>query len=308
MLSLFPRSRWKAKHAENGLAVILPPKTEPAWILNKIGDKVSQGVQNSMAYHCDMVEAHHRTYFYTHFSQVNHIIKQRKYNSASKHIVFFTHSENFQQLIKSKILSYFDLIVCMNSNDADRISSFYPDKKVAYAICGVDENFFPREEIKKRYDFLTVSRFYPRKNPRKYLSIVKANPKRSFALAGSSWEEFDDFQELSSLPNFTYIPFIFEDLPNLYNSCRSYLNVSELEGGPIPLLEAHQSGLSFVSAQTGFAPDILKSGDLLLDQNQDRWEKQIESFDLPQGAKVVPRIYDWSELVKIVEDQHNATF
>ncbi len=104
------------------------------------------------------------------------------------------------------------------------------------------------------------SSFYERKNPELLLNIVKALPHRNFVLLGRHWNRYARFEELLSLPNFTYLSRPYRDYPRIYSTFDVFLSISSLEGGPIPLMEAMMCNAVPVASRTGFAPDLIEHG------------------------------------------------
>ena len=64
-----------------------------------------------------------------------------------------------------------------------------------------------------------------------------------------------------SLPNFEYIePKDYFEYPKLYSRMSVFVSTSQLEGGPIPLIEAMMSNVIPVVSDTGFSRDLIKHG------------------------------------------------
>ncbi|MBV9273909.1 MAG: glycosyltransferase, partial [Verrucomicrobia bacterium] len=102
--------------------------------------------------------------------------------------------------------------------------------------------------------------FYERKNPDLILELVKALPSRSFILIGRNWNQYPRFPELNELSNFEYVDIPYSEYPKYYEKMSVFVSASNLEGGPIPLIEAMMSNIVPVASRTGFAPDLIKHG------------------------------------------------
>ena len=63
-----------------------------------------------------------------------------------------------------------------------------------------------------------------------------------------------------SLPNFEYREASYSEYPQFYAELDVFVSASELEGGPIPLLESMMSNVVPVASDTGFAPDVIQHG------------------------------------------------
>ena len=68
------------------------------------------------------------------------------------------------------------------------------------------------------------------------------------------------FNNLISCQNLKYIEANYADYPLLYNEMSVFVSVSELEGGPIPLIEAMMSNVVPVASNTGFISDVIING------------------------------------------------
>jgi glycosyltransferase involved in cell wall biosynthesis len=84
--------------------------------------------------------------------------------------------------------------------------------------------------------------------------------------------------------------------------------MSNLEGGPIPLIEAMMSNAIPVASRTGFAPDLIRHGEngFIFDLNASAEEisQLIEAaFALPGDVRSTVERYDWqsfsSSVVKL---------
>ena len=53
----------------------------------------------------------------------------------------------------------------------------------------------------------------------------------------------------------------YDQYPDFYNSIDVFVSVSELEGGPVPLIESAMCNVVPVCSNTGHAPDIIRHGE-----------------------------------------------
>ncbi|MFW6093629.1 MAG: glycosyltransferase, partial [Pseudomonadota bacterium] len=74
------------------------------------------------------------------------------------------------------------------------------------------------------------------------------------------WTAYGRYAELAQLPNLSIIKCDYDDFPAQYEKMDVYISLSELEGGPIPVIEALMSNVIPVVSKTGFAEDILDHG------------------------------------------------
>jgi glycosyltransferase involved in cell wall biosynthesis len=133
-------------------------------------------------------------------------------------------------------------------------------EKLTCVLGAADSDFFSPHHRSSDGLIGFCTAFYERKNPDLILELVKALPDRSFILIGRNWEEYDRFPELSKLPNFQYVNVPYSEYPTYYEKMSVFVSASNLEGGPIPLVEAMMSNIVPVASRTGFAPDLIKHG------------------------------------------------
>jgi glycosyltransferase involved in cell wall biosynthesis len=133
-------------------------------------------------------------------------------------------------------------------------------EKLTCVLGAADPDFFSPHQRSSDGLIGFCTAFYERKNPDLILELVKALPNRSFILIGRGWEEYDRFPELNKLPNFQCVNVPYSEYPKYYQKMTVFVSVSNLEGGPIPLVEAMMSNIVPVASRTGFAPDLIKHG------------------------------------------------
>ena len=88
---------------------------------------------------------------------------------------------------------------------------------------------------------------------KKIYELVKLMTEYNFILVGKGWSNYENFQEMLSLPNFTYVDLDYSEYPNLYSEMKVFVSTSDIEGGLIPLMEAMMSNVMPVVSDTGFA-------------------------------------------------------
>ena len=79
-----------------------------------------------------------------------------------------------------------------------------------------------------------------------------------------------------------------------------FVSVSELEGGPIPLLEAMMSNVVPISGNTGFAPDVISNNengyiyDISNSSSEDIVNLVRKAYDLKTNIRETVLQYDWN--------------
>lgn len=184
---------------------------------------------------------------------------------CSKNIIYLTHFEeqkhNFSNSKAIKLLNTCDLVICMNTKLESYIkNNGFITKRSVTIIGGADpEIFFEKKNAKKEYIGISAA-FYKRKSPDKILNIIKRMPEYNFILLGKGWDKYDRFNELISQKNFVYKDIHYKEYADYYNKMKVFVSLSELEGGPIPLIESMMCNAIPVVTDTGFARDVINDG------------------------------------------------
>lgn len=205
-----------------------------------------------------------RNIFLSHFSLLELFdIRYPDALAASNIFVWYTHPRKENPDLVARYLKLFNhtsrIIFTCESNRKTWIERGLDPKRAAVVLGAADPILFRRHERGGGGVGLSSS-FYERKNPDLMLDVVKALPHRNFTLLGRHWNRYARFEELLSLPNFTYLTRPYRDYPRIYATFDVFLSISSLEGGPIPLIEAMMCNAVPVASLTGFAPDVIDHG------------------------------------------------
>jgi glycosyltransferase involved in cell wall biosynthesis len=157
-------------------------------------------------------------------------------------------------------------------------------------------------------DVVFVCNYYLRKRPDLILQTVTSLPDVSFTLIGKNWEGKDEFSLLSKQDNFVYKEFDFQSYPEDLRDHRIYCSLSNLEGGPVPLLEALVAGLNVVCTDTGTARDLIPkefiSNILPTNPNLDLIKKTIKNALLQDSPKFEKKKhYFYQGFVELIEEK-----
>ncbi|MDO6540066.1 glycosyltransferase [Alteromonas stellipolaris] len=209
-------------------------------------------------------------YFFSHYSVAFWSLIKYPELSSSRVGVWFTHFDNGKGISVKDLSAFFNTcykIFTPNSRDKSALEAIGVDKeKLRVILGGADNNFFrPHKRGKGKVGI--VGAYYPRKQPSKLYDVVASMPNTHFLLVapgpndvsnpGILWRNWTGFNALKRLENFTYIESAYEHFPDYYDKMDIYLSLSELEGGPIPIIEAMMSNAIPVATDTGFARDIM---------------------------------------------------
>jgi len=181
-----------------------------------------------------------------------------------KNIVMFTHPNWTFSFSESHViwcLNKADKVICLNSKvQRELIAAGLDAKKTSLIHIASDPDFFYKHE-RKTGDVGFCSAFGERKNPDLVYQLVKNMPERKFHLIGRYWENYERYDEMKNMANFTYYNNkSYDTYPDLYSKIDIFISPSVLEGGPVPVLEAMLSNCFPIASKTGFCPDVISDG------------------------------------------------
>lgn len=204
-------------------------------------------------------------YFFVFHQYFYRAIRHNPKILNKKNIVMFTHTNYTFSFSKSHViwcLNKADKVICLNSNVREKLikAGLKPEKTALIHIASDPSFFYPHQRTGKTVGF--CSAFSDRKNPDLVFNLVKNMPEKHFFLIGRYWEQYNKYNELIELPNFTYYNNEeYSKYPDLYNKIDVFISPSKLEGGPVPILEAMLSNCFPIASNTGFCPDIINHGE-----------------------------------------------
>ena len=181
-----------------------------------------------------------------------------------KNIVMFTHPNWTFSFSESHViwcLNKADKVICLNSKvQRELIAAGLDAKKTSLIHIASDPDFFYKHE-RKTGDVGFCSAFGERKNPDLVYQLVKNMPERKFHLIGRYWKNYERYDEMKNMANFTYYNNkSYDTYPDLYSKIDIFISPSILEGGPVPVLEAMLSNCFPIASKTGFCPDVISDG------------------------------------------------
>jgi glycosyltransferase involved in cell wall biosynthesis len=250
-------------------------------------------------------------YFFVHYQLYHSFLAfGNKYLNPKKCLIWFTHpnnSVNFSH--KSLIYSlnragiiFSTCTIWKNKLMEHRIN----ENKIVVPIGGADENIFLKSTQNSRTVIIS-SAFYERKNPVIIHELIEQSKDINFILLGKNWEKYTSFNQLISCQNLRYLDVPYSEYPQYYAQASIYLSLSNLEGGPIPLIEAMMSNLIPVVTNTGFAKDVIKDGKNgliieLSDLNINLIKNKIEkAFNMEFDNRTYTlNNYSWSAFSKVI--------
>lgn len=215
--------------------------------------------------------------FFVHVSRLIQYLDANRKIDAGVKVVLFTHWEpggrrSEDEIVKALLQA--DRIAFMSlSWQRWAAARGIPSEKTRTLPCGADPNRFsgsPRTG--KTMGF--VARYNPggRKNHPVLFELIRRLAPIPVLVAGPGWEQAPGYPNISSLPHVRFLGFVPSDrFPEVYAAMTVFVNVSKVEGGPMPLLEAMMCNRWPVSTRVGFAEEIIREGEngTLLDSPED---------------------------------------
>lgn len=228
-------------------------------------------------------------------------------------VTHFEENENFtsDDIEKLKLVNRF--IVHNHSVKAKIHNLGIPLEKIFVGVGGVDRKlFFPSENLPADDYILIVGDCKPRKRPELVEEMIASNPELNFVIHGKNWETMI-FTGRRVPANLKLLPFNIDNASELMRKASSLLSLSELEGGPFPVIEALASGTPVIATETGIAPDILTTQNgYLLSKNPEIEEIRraisycLELKKSKYSSDLLAGKYEWSELGHLLFDSNLA--
>jgi glycosyltransferase involved in cell wall biosynthesis len=284
---------------------VLPPVNQPGWILEAICREIGMRLADCNVRYCHSGERlpRARCYFFSHYMYYLQALSTSYSMYLGRVYVYATHLEplkhNVDNSTLARILSYADGVFCMNSNLKKTLNELgVPSDKLCVVVGAANCKQFKPHNRSTLGKVGFSSAYYWRKSPDLVLEIVRKLPNRNFILIGKGWENYPLFPTLIAEPNFEYVTTEYVQYSNYYNQMSVFVSVSQLEGGPIPLIEAMMSNVVPVVSNTGFASDIIQHGEngFLVDVNAsaDAYCEMIEkAYEIQLNVRESVLFCDW---------------
>jgi glycosyltransferase involved in cell wall biosynthesis len=230
-----------------------------------------------------------------------HMERKGWLNGESKNLLRYTHhNRDVNDYLKA--LKFIDFVIVENSrNRDDFVTRGIPSERVLVLPHPVNRSRFNPFNSNRNRDVIVVSNFYERKRPDLIVHTIKRNPHISFSILGRKWENFSKNNDLRSLPNLKMMNFDWESYPQVLKRHRVFLSLSDVESGPVPLLESLSCGLNPVVTDTGTARDLLSDNRLIVPTNPRSEQIDIAlqfALDLPNKSE------PFESHLPITEEEH----
>lgn len=172
--------------------------------------------------------------------------------------LWFTHQELAFSNFERKLLQRCRYIFVHSEGVRKWLQAEFPKTHVILFVGAIDLKRFDRP-AKPGREVVWVGTATRRKNPEYLLELAKAAPHLKFRVLGKNWGNSNYMNEVALLTNIEYREISSPLSSSDFDGCLIYLMLSQIEGGPMPLLESLAAGLIPVCTRTGFVEDLLSA-------------------------------------------------
>jgi glycosyltransferase involved in cell wall biosynthesis len=234
-----------------------------------------------------------------YFSNLVMFQKHKQVFSGRYHensVVLYTH--NSPELgtidIQVKILLQARSVHFMCSRDREAlIIAGLPEQKTKLVLGAVDDSFVQDLSIQKNPKKIILdSKFGPRKGAKHLYEVVRNLPDYEFSVLGRDWDKFEFYSQFAKLQNIEFLDLRGVSKSEIYSEGSIFLSLSDLEGGPIPLLESMKFGMWPIVTDTGFARDVIDNR-----RNGNLVTFPVSVAQISEYVREVPSHFDVPELV-----------
>lgn len=244
------------------------PAMSKGWILDAICRELSAYYpKNSLVHYHEFGEslpaAH--AYFFIHYNMLFEALSKQPSIWRSKRYVWYTHNSDHECGAKESeipwVLNRMTKIFTTNTKvHQNLIKQGVSPNKLETLLGAADPELF-RPHVRKGKTVGISTAYYDRKQPELMKAVVELMPDTNFILVGKDWDKWKNFKELIALPNLFYKTASYGEYPEIYDNFDVYLSTSELEGGPIPLIETMMCNVVPVVSDTGFCRDLISENE-----------------------------------------------
>ena len=249
-----------------------------------------------------------KAYFFSYPTIFRFFLEKKPKKFINNSLVLYPHNEPemgsvFEQV---ELLNKAHKVYFYCKQDAENLAlNGLKKDKIVIANCAVDNDcVLDNKEIREDKTIILASKFGPRKGAELLPGIVKKLPDWNFIVMGRGWDNFLKQEKLLNVPNFTYVQFNNRNRSKYFSKAKIFLSLSNLEGGPVPLIESMALGVIPISTSTGFAPEFVKDGTngylLPLKPDPDFVISKIISVDkLSEGPEFSVALLTWDRIARL---------
>ncbi len=257
--------QWLSKSSPDYDLVLVIFKKSRGWILEAICQEVKAHFDGRITFHYSKYNLpSSKAYFFVHYYFFSEclIYNERVRNAAN--LIWFTHPREdigadiheIIDFVNSKKNNY--ILVPCTHNQEYLLSAGLKEEHVKVILGAADPNFFTQLSRRQKKTIGFCSAYYKRKRPDRIFGLIGRFPQCNFLLLGKGWMESPYAKKIEESKNLKYVESVYPDYPKMYAQMDVFVAPSDLEGGPIPLIEAMMSNVVPVACDTGFARDVIQ--------------------------------------------------
>jgi glycosyltransferase involved in cell wall biosynthesis len=247
-------------------------------------------------------------YFFSYPTIFQHYEGKNVNKFKNNSIVLYPHNEPEMGTIQNQVTllnKAFKVYFYCKADAENLVQNGLLADKVVVANCAIDLDCELDNKVKRDdKTIILASKFGPRKGAHLLPRIVKELPNWNFIVMGRGWEDFILNKGLNNYSNFKYVEFNKENRAKYFSRARIFLSLSNLEGGPVPLIESMSLGVTPICTETGFAPEFITdqvNGFLLpIDTDVDLVISKINSIDtIVRNPSDAVKHLTWDRITKM---------
>ena len=205
-----------------------------------------------------------KAYFFSYPTIFRFYLEKNPKKFVNNSLVLYPHNESEMGSVSEQVdlLNKAHKVYFYCKKDAENLAiSGLKKEKITIANCAVDNDcVLDKKELREQNTIILASKFGPRKGAELLPGIINKLPDWNFIVMGRGWGNFLKQEKLLNAPNLTYIQFNKKNRSKYFSKAKIFLSLSNLEGGPVPLIESMALGVIPISTSTGFAPEFIKDG------------------------------------------------
>jgi glycosyltransferase involved in cell wall biosynthesis len=203
-------------------------------------------------------------YFFSYPTLFKHYEQKNSAKFKNNSIVLYPHNEPEMGSINEQVIllnKAFKVHFYCKADAENLIKNGLSLDKITIANCAIDIDCELDYKVKRVSNTIVLaSKYGPRKGANLLPKIIQKLPSWNFIVMGRGWEGFIRDNELGNLPNFRYVKFNKINRSKYFSEARIFLSLSNLEGGPVPLIESMSLGVIPICTETGFASEFISDG------------------------------------------------
>ena len=164
--------------------------------------------------------------------------------------LWFTHKEGEFNSREIRCLRSTDVIFLHSNHQSLKLREVTSSKQVEI-LAAIDPERFSRPSIQKPR-IVWVGTAVERKRPTFLLKLASELSSEEFLILGKRWSESKYWKTVNGLKNIRYEELSGALTSEILDGNDIFLMTSEIEGGPMPLLESLAAGLTPICTNTGF--------------------------------------------------------